>query len=388
MRILWVANYSHNSSYALQSNLLVPALAQMGHEVAVLELASGGGKPRQINGVMVYQPYLDPMGHDMLEPLYRHIGADAVISFVDNWGFRPDVMSKVRWYPLTPVDTMPVAPKVVESSKSARIPFAISRYGQRMLKEAGFDNAGYMPCVYDRRIYYPRDKAASRAQLGMDEDAYIVSFVGVNNDVPSRKGIPELLMAWSEFHRSMRAQGRSAVLFLHTMRYGRRALGAQSGVDIPQLIKTLDLDPTSIKMPDDFKQILGIRSEDMAALYSASDLFILPTRGEGFGIPLVEAQACGTPVATTNFAAGRELVYSGCTIAYEPDWSWQSAFVAKPSVTSILEALEWGVEHRGDPAVRKQAVDGARQYALDLALRDYYAPMIDAIAADVLGSDG
>ena len=39
---------------------------------------------------------------------------------------------------------------------------------------------------------------------------------------------------------------------------------------------------------------------DMPALYSAAELFAFPTLYEGFGIPVLEAQACGTPVLTSN----------------------------------------------------------------------------------------
>jgi glycosyltransferase involved in cell wall biosynthesis len=38
----------------------------------------------------------------------------------------------------------------------------------------------------------------------------------------------------------------------------------------------------------------------MPALYSAAELFAFPTLYEGFGIPVLEAQACGTPVLTSN----------------------------------------------------------------------------------------
>lgn len=46
---------------------------------------------------------------------------------------------------------------------------------------------------------------------------------------------------------------------------------------------------------------------DMPALYSAADLFAFPTLYEGFGIPVIEAQACGTPVLTSNTSALPEV---------------------------------------------------------------------------------
>jgi len=42
--------------------------------------------------------------------------------------------------------------------------------------------------------------------------------------------------------------------------------------------------------------------------YSLCDVTILPTAGEGFGYPVVESMACGTPCITVNYAGGAELV--------------------------------------------------------------------------------
>lgn len=52
----------------------------------------------------------------------------------------------------------------------------------------------------------------------------------------------------------------------------------------------------------------GFTPSQMVRLYSTFDLMVLPTQAEGFGVPIVEAMASGTPVLTTGFAAGGELV--------------------------------------------------------------------------------
>ena len=46
----------------------------------------------------------------------------------------------------------------------------------------------------------------------------------------------------------------------------------------------------------------------MANLYNCMDVFVLPTAGEGFGIPTVEAMACGVPICVTNYTTGYELI--------------------------------------------------------------------------------
>lgn len=46
-----------------------------------------------------------------------------------------------------------------------------------------------------------------------------------------------------------------------------------------------------------------IADEDLPAIYSLAEFFLLPSRYEGFGLPVLEAMACGTPVITANVAS-------------------------------------------------------------------------------------
>jgi glycosyltransferase involved in cell wall biosynthesis len=47
---------------------------------------------------------------------------------------------------------------------------------------------------------------------------------------------------------------------------------------------------------------------DKPLLYGAAQAFVFPSRYEGFGLPVLEAMACGTPVVTTNVSSIPELV--------------------------------------------------------------------------------
>jgi glycosyltransferase involved in cell wall biosynthesis len=51
-----------------------------------------------------------------------------------------------------------------------------------------------------------------------------------------------------------------------------------------------------------------VAEADLPALYSAAELFIYPSLCEGFGLPLAEAMACGTPVITSNRSSLPEVV--------------------------------------------------------------------------------
>ena len=55
-----------------------------------------------------------------------------------------------------------------------------------------------------------------------------------------------------------------------------------------------------LKLQEDVLLPGFVQDADLPALYSAADLFAYPSLYEGFGLPVLEAQACGTPVLTAN----------------------------------------------------------------------------------------
>jgi glycosyltransferase involved in cell wall biosynthesis len=51
-----------------------------------------------------------------------------------------------------------------------------------------------------------------------------------------------------------------------------------------------------------------IAQEDLPALYTLANIFVYPSLYEGFGLPVLEAMACGTPVITSNISSMPELI--------------------------------------------------------------------------------
>ncbi|MFQ5342083.1 MAG: glycosyltransferase family 4 protein [Anaerolineae bacterium] len=51
----------------------------------------------------------------------------------------------------------------------------------------------------------------------------------------------------------------------------------------------------------------AVVEEDLPALYSGAELFVFPSLYEGFGLPVIEAMACGTPVACSNVSSLPEV---------------------------------------------------------------------------------
>lgn len=76
-----------------------------------------------------------------------------------------------------------------------------------------------------------------------------------------------------------------------------------SGEDTELWIKTMNTNIDINETRDDIKIFDEVWSEyEMAEFYNRIDLFALPSRGEGFGLPQIEAACCGTPVITTRWS--------------------------------------------------------------------------------------
>lgn len=73
--------------------------------------------------------------------------------------------------------------------------------------------------------------------------------------------------------------------------------------DIPSLLKDYGIENESMIMSGS-----QMADDELSFYYSMCDVTILPTMGEGFGYPIVESMACGTPCVTINYAGGAELV--------------------------------------------------------------------------------
>lgn len=66
-------------------------------------------------------------------------------------------------------------------------------------------------------------------------------------------------------------------------------------------------------------RLLGYTSEeDLPALYSGASLLLFPSRDEGFGLPVLEAMACGCPVVCSDRGALREVAGEGA-LSFGPD---------------------------------------------------------------------
>lgn len=388
MRLLWLSNFSSDSAYAIQAHLLIPRLQQLGHEISVLELTQGRSKPHTVAGVSILPIAKDPLASDSVLEHFKRGGYHAVVSLVDPWGMQPQVMQHLPWFPFSPVDTQPVSPRNVAALRACQRPIALTHWGANMLHESGFDPF-YIPHGFDPQVWQPGDKFAAREALGIPANTFFVAFVGVNDSLPSRKGLAELLYAWHIF----RGQHEDVTLYLHTDPQGHiLEKGDHAGIDVFTQLKSLGLEGDySIRMADTFRyRTQSIPASELVQVAQAADALILPTKGEGFGVPIIEFAAAGTPTITTDFGSTKELAsqMGGVLVNFEPDWGWQNALTAKPLIAGIVAGLEALYQERGTVEAvqrRNAALQGAQAYNINRVFMQHAIPVFEGIAELTMG---
>ena len=112
----------------------------------------------------------------------------------------------------------------------------------------------------------------------------------------------------------------------------------------------------------------------------AADVLLNPSYGEGFGLPIAEAQACGTPVIVGDNSAQAELRGAGWTAECQPYWSPEDmAWWHAPRIKSVTAALEKAYQHRGDVKLRARAREFALRYDADLVAATYWKPALEML---------
>lgn len=303
-----------------------------------------------------------------------------LITLFDVWVLKaPNLSSVPNIASWVPIDHQPVPPDVAAwCAKPNVMPIAMSEFGQKQLESHGIRSL-YVPHGIEAAfkptpIITDNDgkKLSGRDIMGFKDDDFVVMMTAANKGVtPPRKAFAENFMAFSIFA----AKHPDAVLYMHT-----EATGSMGGIDLNTLAQACGIAPERIKYADPYLYRLGLPINALAALYSGADVLLATSMGEGFGIPVVEAQACGTPVIVSNFTAQPELCGDGWLVDGQPFWdSAQKSWFITPSVPGILDALEQAYA-RGRGTSQK-AVEFAKAYEADRVYESHWKPALKEIAA-------
>lgn len=304
----------------------------------------------------------------------KRIPIDMVVSLIDAWVIPEEVIRElkslgVKWCPYAPVDHDPIPPDVESKLRHADYTLAMSPFALREFERVGLPNPRYLPHGIDTKIFYPRPQHKEMFQA---RGKFIAGMVATNVEPLDRKGWEHAFDAWGRFCKSH----DDVRLYIHCD--PTRNTG---GLDLIQMADIRGFMPYS---PDMWQLQANIPAEQMAAIYSTFDVLLMPSGGEGFGVPLIEAQACGTPVIATDFTAMSDLVGAGWKIpVVGKKHTPMNSYWGIPDVDAIVDALEeaYGLWKAGDlrKTMRAKAVSFAADFDFDVITEKYLIPLLEEI---------
>ena len=336
MRITWQSNAPWGSSgYSVQTALFVPRIAKLGHEITISSPYNFGGSPVTWEDFTVLPCARDVAGCDTIVSTHEYFKSDLTVLLADPFGLEraAETLSQINWAAWFPVDCDPIGRGDVKVLREGMpIPIAMSRFGERALINEGCEPF-YVPHAVDVDVFKPGPRGYRDTLPGVTDDTLVIGLAAMNRDV-NRKSFQEQFLAFAEFHRSH----PDSFLAVHSSPGGGSnltAMAARLGIT------------AAVGFPDSYSYDMGLVSrEQMASWYNGLDVLSLCSYGEGFGLPLIEAQACGIPVITTDASAMSELCGAGWLVSGTPFWTdGHQSFWVRPDVEDIKNAYERRMRH-------------------------------------------
>ena len=395
MRINWFSNSPWASTgYGNQTKLFVPRIKALGYDMSITAFYGlQGGMMGFFDSIPIYPNGRHPYGQDVIGAHAMYDKADIIISLFDIWPMMPEnIPASIKWFPWFPVDSEPMPPEVMQKAMIAQKPITMSKFGKRMAEQVGID-AYYVPHGIDTKLYKPVDMTKAREYLSFPKDKFIVGTIAANKGVPPRKSWFELIAAFA----ALKQKHKDVMWYIHSDDGTR---GGET-VNIVKYCQVMGLKVGYIKefnsipyevdvlLVDQYLNLVGLPDEYMTAVYNALDVMMLVSRGEGFGIPIVEAQACGCPVIVGDWTAMSELCFSGWKVHKDEaihDWqTYSDAWMYQPKIEAIVDRLLQAYEMKGNQDYRNRARDGAIAYDADRVTEKYWKPVLADIEKRVMG---
>ena len=333
------------TGYGTQTKIVIRELKKLGHEVAVSCVTGAPMTTLVWEGIKLFPDsgHVGKYGMDIVKTHYERWGADVVISWVDAFSIPADVAAKLNWLAWVPVDSSPIMVRNIEPLKACKQSLGPTHWSEQMLRDAGLKNIGYLPCMFDPDVFYPMTSVDKSKQEFGDlikrdlKGKFLVNVVAAN--AGGRKNYQAIFRAWKIFQQ----RHPDAYLYLHTDITGYFS----GGNDLIEMAKVYGINNDSVFYVSQWEYNTGQLGEDyLNLLYNASDVHLNCCYGEGFGLPIMDAQAAGCPTIVPQFAAAGEIGLCYKITKGEMYSTVPGALQFMVDPAAVVEQLEWAYSNR------------------------------------------
>ena len=383
MKLLWdLASPTIGTGYSICSRQIVPRLIKDGHDVTIASQTTE--ENYMWKGIKII------MGKDAIRlNYYMHaIGdIDYVFTLQSPWGAPSPLSNPVV---LATLDLEHGYMDMADKVRNARFQFCVSQHNVREFRKLGL-NPFYCPWGVDTNTFIKKSDSREKFNKlhNIPDNTFLIGSVGQSMH-SDRKNFVGLLRAFAYFCQ----RHDNAMLYIHTTSIPSYSvfsdfLTANAG-SVPNLVYLSEMFGIKDKVifPDAVKYGFHQFSEqDMVDKYNAFDVLCLPTKGESFGLPILESQACETPVIVTDTTSCPEMVdtKSGWLIPVAEDdyfYTDTQTFAANPRPKMIAEYLEYGLEaweNNTLDEMGKQARESISHFNWDNVFDKHWRPFLEIL---------
>ncbi len=330
-----------NSGFANVLRTLNKYFIEQGHEVRQLGWCHMPNQPNTYP-YKIY-PVLSPMGFEnyfgvnIFDGIVEEYKPDIVFSLGDvymlTWIPNMKTRNMFKWVLYTPIDSAPIPRRWQHALTDADQVITYSKYGYEELVKTGYRFKRDIKMYYhgfNTNEFYPlseEEKKETRAKNQL-EDKFIFGYVGTNSQ---RKDPARLLETWSKF----RTDKKDVVLIMHT-----KPVEERQGYDLREAMMQYNLLENDVIFSKGADPIGGIPIDDMNKLYNMLDVFVTTTNCEGFGLPFLEAAACGVPSIAVDYSSHRELLEGHGELVKPAAWIYHRTLCQHRPLVDVDEFVE------------------------------------------------
>ena len=378
-RILWfgISPYQR-TGYGVQTRHFAPLFRDMGHTVAIAQMGAAGPQDPEpaYDGIPIIGP--GPAEYHLPRPadIRGALGGepDLIVVCKDAWVLPPEQFRPYKTAVWVNVDCDPMGePDRQFFERSGAWAIAVSKHGKSVIRDAGI-RVRYVPHGIDTAFWAPGDKAEARAVLDLPPGVFIAGLNGMNLGVVPRKAFWEQFRAFAEFRNRL---SPGALLLVHSIPDAHTYPGINQGVNLRRMATAAGLPADAVK----FGAHRNMTERQLRSWYRSLDVLLNATYGEGFGIPIVEALACGVPVIGTDCTAMPEKIPTGAGWVVDGQQFWNEVHGATwtiPYIGQITAQLAKVVAGKYSSKVCRNA---GVAYDAEHIAGAYWAPVLKELLA-------